>query len=260
MTDLRKLQQDFMHYVLGQQSGIVEQIASTPVMSAKKRLDIYATAYKLRLKEAICTDYEVLHLYLGDEQFDNVMECYIARYPSHITNLRYYSVEMVTLLKTELPFKQHPVLAELATIESSFANSFDSPDQSVMTLDELARLAPAAWATLTLNFHASVQILSMGFNSFEIWRALSDKQSPPELTVVPELSYWVLWRRSTLISHYRALDAAENSALSLALQGESFAVICEALLAHFSEEDTPMKAVSYLQSWIDEEMLAELAY
>ena len=57
LDQLRQLQQDFMHYVLGEQSEIVTQIESTPVLSAKDLLDIYATAYKLRLKGAISTNY-----------------------------------------------------------------------------------------------------------------------------------------------------------------------------------------------------------
>jgi hypothetical protein len=260
MASLRQLQQDFMHYVLGESSEIVPQIESTSALSATGRLDIYAIAYKLRLKEAISTDYEVLHTYLGDEQFDRVMESYITHYPSHITNLRYYSIEMVTLLKTQAPFNLHPVLAELATIESSFATSFDSKDQPIITLNELATLAPEAWATLQLNFQPSVQVLPMVFNSFAIWRAVSNDEAPPILETPSEGVHWVLWRRADLISHYRPLDAAEHVALNLALQGENFAVICEALLDFFSEEDTPMKAVSYLQSWITEEMLSSLAY
>jgi hypothetical protein len=257
---LLKLQQDFMHYVLGESSEIVPQIESTPALSAIGRLDIYATAYKLRLKEAITTDYEVLHTYLGDEQFDSVMETYIKHYPSHITNLRYYSIDMTALLKTQAPFNQHPVLAELATIESSFANSFDSKDQSIITLNELATIAAEAWATLQLNFQPSVQILPMAFNSFAIWRAISNDDAPPALETASENLNWVLWRRADLISHYRPLDVAEHVALNLALQGENFAVICEALLDFFSEEETPMKAVSYLQSWVTEEMLSSLDF
>lgn len=260
MAQLRQLQQDFMHYVLGESSEIVPQIESSLALSATGRLDLYATAYKLRLKEAISTDYEVLHTYLGDEQFDSVMEAYIRLYPSHITNLRYYSIEMTTLLKTQAPFNQHPVLAELATIESSFANSFDAKDQSIITLTELATLAAEAWATLQLSFQQSVQVLPMAFNSFAIWRAVSTDEPPPALETASEIAHWVLWRRADLISHYRPLDTAEHVALNLALQGENFAVICEALLDFFSEEETPMKAVSYLQSWINEEMLSGLDY
>jgi len=253
---LHDLQQNFMNYVLGESSDMVEKIESTPALSAKGRLDIYATAYKLRLKEAITTDYAKLHSYLGDEQFDTVMERYIDKYPSHITNLRYYSINMPILLREEPPFNQMPVLAELATIEAAFADSFDAEDHSFVTINNLAELAPEAWTTLQLKFQKSVQVLAIEYNAFAIWQALSSEETPPEANKLNPVVSWVLWRKADLVSHYRALDAAEFAALELAMQGENFSVICERLLDFFSEEETPMKAVGYLQSWIQEEMLS----
>jgi len=247
-----------MNYVLGEKSDMVEKIESTPALSAKGRLDIYATAYKLRLEEAITTDYDKLHSYLGDEQFDSVMERYIEKYPSHSTNLRYYSISMAELLANEAPFNQHPILAELATIEAAFANSFDAEDHSFVTVNELADLAPDAWGRLQLGFQNSVQILSMTFNSFAIWKALSAEKTPPEVSRSEEPVMWVMWRRADLVSHYRAVEEAEYAALNLAIAGEDFAAICERLLDFFSEEETPVKAVGFLQSWIQEEMLSEL--
>jgi len=255
---LHDLQQHFMSYVLGESSDMEEKIESTPALSAKGRLDIYATAYKLRLKEAITTDYDKLHSYLGDEQFDTVMERYIEKYPSHITNLRYYSIKMPALLRDEPPFNTVPVLAELATIEAAFADSFDAEDHRFVTISDLASLAPEAWGTLQLGFQKSVQVLATEYNSFAIWKALSDEDTPPELTLSGQPVMWIMWRRSDLVSHYRALEVAEYAALELALQGENFSAICERLLDFFSEEETPMKAVGYLQSWIQEEMLAGL--
>jgi putative DNA-binding protein len=255
---LHDLQQNFMNYVLGESSDMVEKIESTPALSAKGRLDIYATAYKLRLKEAITTDYAKLHSYLGDEQFDTVMERYIDKYPSHITNLRYYSISMPILLREEQPFNQMPVLAELATIEAAFADSFDAEDHSFVTINNLAALAPEAWAILQLKFQKSVQVLTIEHNSFAIWQALSAEETPPEANKSESVVSWILWRKADLVSHYRALGAAEFAALELAMQGESFSAICERLLDFFSEEETPMKAVGYLQSWIQEEMLAGL--
>jgi Putative DNA-binding domain len=257
---LHDLQQNFMNYVLGEDSDMVEKIESTPALSAKGRLDIYATAYKLRLKEAITTDYDKLHSYLGDEQFDIVMERYIEKYPSHITNLRYYSISMTELLRDEAPFNQVPALAELATIEAAFADSFDAEDHRFVTINDLAELAAEAWVSLQLDFQKSVQILPMEYNSFTIWKALSAEKQPPEISKSKQAVMWVLWRRADLVSHYRALEEAEYAALELAIKGENFAVICERLLAFFSEEETPIKAVGFLESWIQEEMLAELKY
>jgi len=255
---LHDLQKNFMNYVTGEDSDMVDKIESTPALSAKGRLDIYAYAYKSRLKEAITTDYDKLHSYLGDEQFDTVMERYIEKYPSHITNLRYYSISMSELLREESPFNQIPVLAELATIEAAFADSFDAEDHRFVIVNDLAGLAPEAWATLQLGFQKSVQILAMEHNSFAIWKALSDEETPPEPTKSEQTVMWIMWRRSDLVSRYRALVEPEYEALKLAKEGENFSVICEKLLDFFSEEETPMKAVGFLQSWIEEEMLSEL--
>lgn len=70
----------------------------------------------------------------------------------------------------------------------------------------------------------------MVFNSSAIWRAVFNDETPPVLDTSSEGVNWVLWRRADLISHYKPLDSAEYVALNLALQGENFAVICEALL------------------------------
>lgn len=260
MSELRNLQLSFMDYLLGSPSTIVQNIQSSKSFSAENRLGIYSYAYMARLKEALLTDYEKLHGYLGDEQFNQVMERYIEKYPSQQTNLRYYSAEMASLLREEEPFKQLPMLAELASIETSFANSFDAEDSSLVNIEDLITLPPEAWGTLRLDLQPSVQILSLKLNSFAVWKALAAESEPPKTKNYDKLDTWLLWRDAELITRYRPLPAAEAVALSLALQKKFFANICEQLLEHFSEEDTPVKAVSFLQTWIQEGLVANLDY
>ena len=259
MPDLQDLQSHFMDYLLDESSVIIDDIESTPMLSAKGRLDIYATAYKLRLKEAITTDYDKLASYLGDKRFDQLMDRYIEKHPSHTTNLRYFSIDLPELVREEAPFNQLPELYELACIERSFANSFDAKDQQFATIDDLASLPEKAWETLSFTFQKSVQLLWLEYNSFPIWKALSNDSTPPK-SEKTEIVAWVLWRRSDLISHYKILSEFEITILELAMKGETFSVMCEKLLDFFSEQETPMKAISYLQSWIQEEMLSGLKY
>lgn len=260
MSALRSLQQSFMDYLLGSSSTIEQHIQSTENFSAENRLNIYAYAYKARLKEAMTTDYEKLHTYLGDEQFNQVMERYIEKYPSQQTSLRYYSTEMASLLREEAPFNQLPVLTELAYIEAAFANSFDAADGPLISIEDLASLPPEAWGTLRLNFHASVQILSLNVNSFAVWKALAAESLPPDIKNHDQPDTWLLWRDAELITRYRPLPPAEADALKLALKKRFFAEICEQLLNHFSEEETPIKAVSFLQTWIQEGLVGNLDY
>ena len=84
MDALRKLQHEFLVYLLDDaELDIVERIESTPRRSAEQRMVFYGNAYSLRLKEALTTDYDRLHSYLGDELFDSLMSHYIESYPSH---------------------------------------------------------------------------------------------------------------------------------------------------------------------------------
>lgn len=258
MDALRKLQHEFLDYLLDDSAlDIVREIESTPRRSAEQRMALYGTAYVLRLKEALCTDYERLHAYLGDELFDRLMEQYIEAYPSHYTSLRYFGQHMVTFTQQTEPFSQYPEIAELARIEQAFADSFDAADGSYVTLDQLTALAADAWATLTLRFHSAVQLLPLQYNSFPIWQALSKEETPPQAGT--DDTSWLIWRQD-LVSRYRALESAEAAALDVALSTGSFADICAALLDYFDEQETPLQAVIYLKQWINNRLISELGY
>ena len=256
MDTLRKLQDEFLDYLLDNADvGITERIESSPQRSAEQRMTFYGNAYKLRLKEALSTDYERLHAYLGDELFDSLMQHYIEKYPSHHPSLRYFGQHMVELVEHQQPFKQLPEVAEITRIEQAFANSFDAADSECVSLIQLAQLAPEAWPTLSLRFHDSVKLLPQQCNSFQIWQALSNEETPPR-TITCDTT-WVIWRQD-LVSRYRALDSAELTALTIAMSAGSFADLCTALLKHFSEQETPQLAVAYLQQWINSQMVCEL--
>lgn len=258
--DLKTLQQQFMAHLLGQPSDVEETIESTTMMSAHDRLHIYANAYRMRLKEALHTDYEKLHSYLGDAQFDALLERYIDAYPSHTTSLRYFSIALPTLLEQAAPYNQFPEVVELAKIEQTFANSFDAGNSQTLTLESFASIPEHAWPSLQLSFQPSLQIVSCQTNAFAIWKALSDNEMPPQKEVAQDLSYWVVWRRSDLITHYRPVSVTEHDGLTAMLAGENFAQLCERMLAYFSEQETPMQAIGFLQGWVQEEMLADLRF
>ena len=256
MDTLRKLQHEFLGHLLDHSANeVVNRIESTPRCSAEERMQFYSNAYISRLKEALSTDFERLHTYLGDELFDTLMLQYIDHYPSHHPSLRYFGQHMIDMIEQLDISVQAPVVVEIAKIELAFGNSFDAADSRSVTLDQLAQLEPEKWASLTLRFHDSVQLLPQHYNSFQIWRALSNEQTPPPM--IEDDTTWLIWRQD-LVSRYRALEKAEQVALSVALSDGSFADICETLLEHYSEEDTPQHAVRYLQQWINDQMVSAI--
>lgn len=253
MDALRKLQHEFLGYLLDDATdSIVERIESSPRRSAEQRMALYGNAYSLRLKEALTTDYERLYRYLGDELFETLMQHYIVSYPSHHPSLRYFSQHMVELIERLEPFSQLPEVAEIARIEQAFANSFDAANCQCVTLEQLAELEAETWATLTLRFHGAVQLLPLRHNSFQIWRALSREETPPQKSSSD--TTWLIWRQD-LVSRFRALESAELTALTIAMSAGSFADVCAALVEHFNEQEIPQQAVGYLQQWINDQMV-----
>jgi hypothetical protein len=256
MPALRHLQESFLGYLLGEATSVVEEIESTTDTSAQQRLDIYASGYRLRLKEAIMTDYERLHFYLGDESFELLMDRYIDKHHSPHTSLRYYSEHIEELLASQKPFSGVPELVEIARIERAFNDSFDAANCDTVEIEELAQLQPEDWPELRFQFHSALIVLPCEHNSFPIWKALSEEQAPPAL--VKENSNWIVWRKG-LVSRYRTLADAESGALNLALAGGNFSEICETLLNHFDQETTPQQAIFFLQSWINEKMVCQIS-
>ncbi len=256
MASLHNLQQNFMDYLLdNSEIQIIDSIVSTPERSASQRMHFYGNAYRQRLKEALSTDYERLHGYLGDELFENLMDRYIDLYPSSHPSLRYFGAHVVELVSTVEPFIQWPEVVEIAKIEQAFNNSFDACNADAITLSQLQALAPEAWTRFTLTFHDSVQLLPQRYNSFQIWQALSEEQAPPART--DDSSCWVIWRQD-LVSRYRSLQQPELTALQSALSGGSFVDICEVLMTFYNEQETPQLAVGFLQQWIHDQMICEI--
>ena len=255
MLNLHKLQGEFLGYLQGKPSGVINEIQPCDTVPRHTRLNIYATGYRLRLKEAMTTDFSRLALYLGDDLFDQLIDAYIQRYPSTFTNLRYYSQYMLAFIAAQAPFNAVPELQEITGIEQAFTHAFDAEDRAPLSIQHLVDVPADAWPTMCFSCHPSVRVLSHHYNSFPIWQALAQQQIPPELATDP--AQWLVWRRD-LISEYRCLPEAEAMVLHLALAGENFATLCESLLAFYTEAEVPSQAVTWIQQWINDQIVTEL--
>ena len=142
-------------------------------------------------------DYEILHIYMGNEELVN--RC-IAENPSRVKSLRNYRSAMSKFLMTQTHYHDFVELAELAQIEKAFANSFDAKNASFLVLEDLAQLNPEDWPALCFKFQPSLQLLAFRHNSFEIWQALAKDTPPPELRQIERPAHWVIWRARSLIS------------------------------------------------------------
>ena len=177
MNPLHRAQTEFQNYLLRRDGPIVADVVGDERVDAHGRLDIYADAYRLRLIEALEGDFVALQAYVGPERFDEIARAYIEAHPSEHFSLRYYGQRLARFLADTAPYRNEPLLAELAIFDWALTDSFDAADSPVATVDNMARIAPNDWPRLVFVPHASVQRLNLEWNAPILWKA-ADKDEP----------------------------------------------------------------------------------
>ena len=252
MSQLAQLQAGFQAYLMDDARNTkFKKIVDDQKVGATKRLKIYHDAYRLRIIDALGNAYPMLKAYLGDELFENSTRSYLTKIPSIYPNLRWYGAQMAEHLTKTLP--KHPIAAEIAQFEWALSLAFDAEDAPVLSLQDLAAIAPENWGDLRFKFHPAVQLLSPTYNVLLVWQALNSEKTPPKVTQINEPC--VVWRKE-LNSHYRSLEIAEYAAIEQMITGASFGDLCEKLqenasLESTSEDEATMQAAQYLSGWLN---------
>ncbi len=224
---------------------------------AAPRLGVYRNAYRLRLVEALRSNYPVLQRVLGDDAFAALGQAYLATYPSREPSIRWFGDRLPDWLDARLAADPaalpHPALADLAHMEWGVCTSFDAADAEPVTHAALAALALTAWPGLRFVPHPSVRVLRLAWAVEPLWRALTDDADaatePPD-ALAHDLLVW----RQGLDSRYRSLEADEAQALAACLSGLRFDALCERVGEadgpEASAEAVAARVVAWLSQWV----------
>lgn len=257
MNTLPRTQRAFQDYLLRRDSPIVNDIGGDARLDAAARLEIYATAYRLRLLEALDGDFVALKAHVGPERFEAICRAYIEAHPSDHFSLRHFGRHMARFLAQAAPYKAKPLLAELAAFDWALTDSFDAADSAVAAVEDMAQIAPEAWPGLVFVPHASVQRLNLEWNAPTIWKAADKNEPLPEPTKAPYPVGWVMWRQGLQI-YFRSLSVDEAFALDALLRGENFSAICEDLTEWVDAQNVAVHAAGLLKQWLTDGLIKEI--
>lgn len=251
MPGLAKLQTRFIDFLSGKSGQITSAVATQGNIDTETRLNIYRNAYQIRLKQVLETDHEMLGIYLGDDLFERMATGYIETHPSSFTSLRHFAEQLPEYLRQAEPFNAHPIISELAFFERRLLDVFDAADANRTPLSALKEIPPDDWPGMKLRFHPSTQLFIAGWNSIESWKALKAGLEPPAAQLQGD-AYWLLWRGDSLLSEFRPIDEDEYLLLSLAIEGNTFASMCESLLSRHDEDQIGAISLHYLTRWLEQ--------
>jgi hypothetical protein len=259
MSGLSSLQREFQEYVLRGEPAIAARVERGPLDNHERRLAIYYDAYRLRLIEALGTDFEALTAVMGEEGFKEACVAFIQCTPSTFRNVRWYGGTLPAFLRNVSPWSEQPWLGEIALFEWALTLAFDAADDPPVRFEALAALPGEAWEHLSLRLHPAVQLLRLRTNAPAFRKAVDGGDSLPKPKLNDGATDWLVWRKDFSV-HFRSLAEPEAWAIQTARRGASFPEICEGLCKWTSEDETPAMAAGWLRGWVDEHLISGYDY
>jgi hypothetical protein len=267
---LAELQRRFFELVTGAESvakelaarGIAERelddvIAGDARASAVERLDVYANMYFFRILDVLRADYPKLVAVVGDDSFHDLATDYLLAHPSRHPSLRFVGAALPAFVAAHALATERPWLGELAALEWARVDVFDRADEPLLARQDVAAVAPEAFAEIALAPIAACALVPAAFAVEDTWRVLEADGARGPVPARADPGHAVLvWRRGVTV-HHRAVSAPERRALELLFARPTFGALCAALgELTASEEAAAQLAVQCLGQWLADELLA----
>jgi Putative DNA-binding domain len=258
MSDFARQQSDFQRGILTADQSVLAEILDSPKEKREVLFGVYKHAYGSRLVEAMRNDHRLLHLYLGDEMFDEMGHAYVAAKPSQHPNLRWFSQDLPDFLKSAKPYSDYPILSDLAALERALNDAFDAVDAPELAVTDLTGFAPEVWNDLKFKAHPSSCRIDVATNASAVWLALKNDQTPPEAVVLEEPSRLLIWRQD-VTPMFRELAAEEAMMWDEAASGVPFGVLCFMLATYDDPDGAAARGAGYLRDWVTAGLLTEVS-
>jgi len=257
MNGLYDLQHQFQNYLLNTDPEFKSCINGTLKVPVDVRLAIYSNAYRLRLIDALAANYPILEKCLGCEQFNELGQSYLKKYPSTFRSIRWFGDKLPQFLNDEMPYRDMPYLAEIAQFEWAMTLVFEASDTAILQMEDVSVIPPESWPDIQFCVHASLHRLNLKWNTVQIWQAVNEDKQPPEPMQLSASIPWVLWRKE-LVNQFCSMPEDEAWAMDAVLQGFTFGDMCEGLCQWIDEENAGLRAASLLKGWIQSGLLSAI--
>ena len=260
-ADLAALQRAFHDHMLGESDSLLALIGDGPRADRRTLAAVYRNGYALRLVEALENDFPGLVAVAGRETFDELARAYIVVHPSRHASLRWFGCELATFLASTAPWRDQPVLAEMAGFEWALGAAWDAPDAQPVQAAALFDIPPDAWETLSFVPVPSLRRVNMCLDVPQAWqrRAASSPEGMPVVAAATGPVTWLVWRDDVDVQ-YRALDRDEAALLDGLIAGDRFPDLCARLPTDGDETQAVTRAAGLLRVWVEAGLVGSFRY
>ena len=254
---LAELERTVQRHILdgGALPAVLEGAVAPP---AAARWEIYTEGYRLRLAEALATQYPALAARAGRAGFAERVAGFIAATPSVYRSIRDYGSGLAQYLAATAPEPEDRMRAELAAFEWRLAAAFDAAAATPVAPAALASVAPGDWPGLRFRAVPGLARLATDTNAVAVWRAARAAldAGPVDAAVTEPAAAdgarveWLILRPA-LDTEFRSLPADEAAAFDRLVGGDSFGELCGELAGSLGDAGAAaITAAGWLKGWL----------
>jgi hypothetical protein len=229
---------------------IESAFAGTPAFPADERVDVYANMYYWRILDALREDFSQLVKLLGEDLFQKLIRDYLRRNASEHPSLGYVGRHFPRFLRERGEEFSRSDVADLAELEWSRARVFEDAAAPSISATAVKNILPQDFAFATVRLIPALRLIDLEHDVASVWRRLENDEEPGDPTCVA--THIVVWRPEFEVLH-SVVEADEAEGVRLALEGRTFAEVCEAFAARASPVEAAFNAIG---SWFTEGMIA----
>jgi hypothetical protein len=158
-----KLLNDFHNAILmDDATQITPTIKPHPHLTPVQQFAVYSDGYRIRLVQAIRSDYPILLNLLGEKEFDKIAHGYIKKYPPTNYNLDYYPNEFTKVMDEHCDDK---FACEVAMLEGAIAEVFMLPDSDPLSADGFSNISLENFGAMTLKLRTACRLLQFSYQT-----------------------------------------------------------------------------------------------
>jgi hypothetical protein len=222
---LEKILNNFHNAILeNDASPAIPDIKLSNRISVKQQLAIYIDGYRIRLVQAIRSDYPATLGLLGEAEFDKLALEYIENNSPSSFNLDRYPHCFAEFIKNRVD----DFAAEIAILEGTIAEIFMLPESAPFNAGELAGLSPMDIANLILKPRAASKLLEFKYNVHE-WLNEMREGKNQELGKLESKDFSLIPDSSILDSTFLYIYRHENEVKRAVLRQAEYAVLGQIL-------------------------------
>jgi hypothetical protein len=231
-------------------SSLAAAVRPDARLDSAGRIQVYADAYFLRLRDVLIEDFPTVAKVLGAERFERLAQNYLEAFPSEHPSVRHLGRSMADFIdvQSDVP----PYLSALARLEWAMIDAFDAPDSSPLAAESLRDIEADRWPALKFVPIPALRMIHSGWLIHKLW---SDEK-PGAISAAP-ISLRI-WRGRDYQVRHAPMDSLEAEALKRLIDGAPFAMICDAY-ADLREDDAARESIATFARWLGDGLIASVA-